>query len=151
MNCKFLHGQIIKEACVTPEQQTLVQTSFAKLAPIADTAAGLFYEELFQRDPALRSLFKPDMAEQRRKLMAMLGTAVAHVGDWGTISAAVVALGQRHVGYGVKPADYDTVGAALMATLAKGLGDEFTPQVRDAWAACIAKVAAEMLGTATPW
>jgi nitric oxide dioxygenase len=135
---------------VTPDQQTLVQTSFAKLAPIADTAAGLFYDELFQRDPALHSLFKPDMAEQRRKLMAMLATAVAHVGDWGTISAAVAALGQRHVAYGVKPADYETVGAALMATLAKGLGEDFTPPVRDAWAACIAKVAGEMLSAATP-
>jgi hemoglobin-like flavoprotein len=133
---------------VTPEQQTLVQTSFAKVAPIADAAASLFYDELFQRDPKLRSLFKQDMAEQRRKLMAMLATAVAHVGDWTKISAAVRALGQRHVTYGVKPADYETVGAALLATLEKGLGDDFTPDVRDAWAACIATVAGEMLGAA---
>ncbi len=135
---------------MTPKQQTLVQSSFAKVAPIADEAASLFYEELFQRDPTLRALFKQDMVEQRRKLMAMLATAVAHIGDWSTISAAVEALGRRHVGYGVKPADYETVGAALMATLEKGLGPDFTPEVRDAWAACIAKVAGEMLGTATP-
>jgi hemoglobin-like flavoprotein len=133
---------------MTPEQETLVQTSFAKLAPIADAAATLFYEDLFRRDPALRSLFKADMAEQRRKLMAMLATAVAHVHDWDKISAQVAALGRRHVAYGVKPADYDTVGAALMATLETGLGDEFTENVRDAWAACIAKVAGEMLGGA---
>jgi len=132
---------------MTPEQATLVQTSFAKVALIADAAASLFYEELFRRDPALRSLFKTDMAEQRRKLMAMLATAVAHVDDWDRISAAVAALGRRHVTYGVKPADYGTVGAALMATLEKGLGDEFTPNVRDAWDACIAKVAGEMLGS----
>jgi hemoglobin-like flavoprotein len=138
------------EAYMTPKQQTLVQSSFAKVAPIADEAASLFYEELFQRDPTLRALFKQDMVEQRRKLMAMLATAVAHIGDWSTISAAVEALGRRHVGYGVKPADYETVGAALMATLEKGLGPDFTPEVRDAWAACIAKVAGEMLGTATP-
>jgi len=136
------------EGFVTPEQQTLVQTSFAKVAPIADTAASLFYDELFQRDPRLRALFNPDMAEQRRKLMAMLATAVAHVGDWTKISAAVQALGRRHVTYGVKPADYETVGAALMATLEKGLGDDFNPEVRDAWAACIALVAGEMLGAA---
>jgi nitric oxide dioxygenase len=135
---------------MTPAQQTLVQTSFAKVAPIADTAASLFYEELFQRDPALRVLFKQDMAEQRRKLMAMLATAVAHIGDWSTISAAVRALGRRHVSYGVKAADYETVGAALMATLEKGLGDNFTPEIREAWAACIAKVAGEMLSTVMP-
>jgi nitric oxide dioxygenase len=133
---------------MTPAQQTLVQTSFAKVAPIADLAATIFYEELFDRDPHLRSLFKQDMTEQRQKLMAMLATAVAHVGDWATISGAVRALGKRHVGYGVSPADYNTVGEALIATLEKGLGSEFTPEVRDAWAACIAVVAGEMLAAA---
>ncbi len=130
---------------MTPAQQNLVQTSFAKVAPIADVAATLFYEDLFARDPNLRALFKEDMTAQRQKLMAMLATAVAHVGDWDKISAAVRALGKRHAGYGVAPSDYNTVGAALMATLEKGLGAEFTPEIRDAWAACIAHVAGEML------
>jgi hemoglobin-like flavoprotein len=130
---------------MTPEQQTLVRNSFAKVAPIADTAAALFYDELFERDPALRSLFKPDMTEQRQKLMAMLATAVANLGEWEKISAAVKALGRRHVSYGVKPADYQTVGAALIATLEKGLGADFTPEVRAAWLACISTVAGEML------
>ena len=130
---------------MTPEQQSLVKRSFAKVAPIADDAAKLFYDELFHRAPALRSLFKPDMTEQRQKLMAMLGTAVANLGEWQKISAAVQALGRRHVGYGVKAIDYQTVGAALIATLEKGLGEHFTPTVRDAWLACIQKVAGEML------
>jgi len=130
---------------MTPEQQMLVQDSFAKVVPIADAAAVLFYDELFQRDPALRSLFKPDMTEQRQKLIAMLATAVANLGEWDKITAAVQALGRRHVGYGVKPSDYLTVGAALIATLEKGLGEDFTPAVRDAWFACIDKVAREML------
>jgi len=133
---------------MNPAQQTLVQTSFAKVAPIADLASAIFYEELFERDPKLRALFKEDMTEQRQKLMAMLATAVAHVGNWAAISGAVRALGKRHAGYGVAPADYDTVGAALLATLEKGLGNAFTPEVRDAWAACIALVAGEMLDAA---
>jgi hemoglobin-like flavoprotein len=131
---------------MTPAQQVLVQTSFAKVVPIADVAATLFYEDLFQRDPGLRALFKRDMTEQRQKLMAMLGTAVANLGNWGKIAPAVQALGQRHAAYGVKPADYDTVGKALIATLEKGLGDAFTPEVRDAWLACYSVVAAEMTG-----
>jgi hemoglobin-like flavoprotein len=131
---------------MTSAQQVLVQTSFAKVVPIADVAATLFYEDLFQRDPGLRALFKRDMTEQRQKLMAMLGTAVANLGNWGKIAPAVQALGQRHAAYGVKPADYDTVGKALIATLEKGLGDAFTPEVRDAWLACYSVVAAEMTG-----
>lgn len=130
---------------MTPEQQILVQTSFAKVAPIADFAASLFYEDLFQRNPRLRSLFKEDMTEQRQKLMSMLGTAVANLRQWEKIQAAVQALGRRHVGYGVEARDYETVGAALIATLEKGLGADFTPQVRDAWLACYAAISSVML------
>ncbi len=130
---------------MTPSQQLLVRDSFAKVAPIADTAAMMFYDELFERDPQLRHLFKNDMAEQRKKLMQMLAVAVEHLNDWDSISNAVRALGKRHRGYGVSPVDYDTVGAALITTLERGLGPEFTPEVREAWLACISAIAAEML------
>jgi hemoglobin-like flavoprotein len=133
------------EIAMTPEQQVLVQTSFAKVASISDTAATLFYDDLFQRNPRLRALFKDDMTEQRQKLMIMLGTAVANLRQWDKIAATVQALGKRHVAYGVVPADYDTVGAALIATLDKGLGDDFTPDVRDAWITCYAAIVGEML------
>ena len=130
---------------MTPEQQVIVQTSFAKVAPIADLAATIFYDDLFARDPRLRALFKEDMTDQRQKLMSMLGTAVANLRHWEKIAPAVQALGRRHVEYGVAPADYDTVGAALIATLGKGLGDDFTPEVREAWIACYMAIVAEMM------
>jgi hemoglobin-like flavoprotein len=133
---------------MTPAQQTLVQASFAKVVPIADTAATLFYDDLFRRDPRLRALFRADMTEQRQKLMSMIGTAVANLGNWASIAPAVAALGQRHAAYGVTAVDYDTVGKALISTLEKGLGPAFTPDVREAWLACYAAVAAEMMGGA---
>ncbi len=130
---------------MTPSQQLLVRNSFAQVEPIADTAAMMFYDELFERDPSLRHLFTNDMVEQRKKLMQMLAVAVEHLNDWETISNAVRALGRRHRGYGVSPGDYETVGAALIAALERGLGPDFTPDVREAWLACIAAIAAEML------
>jgi len=130
---------------MTPAQDALVRTSFAKIVPFADTAATIFYDELFALDPPLRRLFKDDMTEQRQKLMQMLSIAVAHLGDLGAIAPAVRALGQRHIGYGVTPTDYQTVGTALITTLEKGLGDDFTPDVRAAWEACIAAIATQML------
>jgi nitric oxide dioxygenase len=130
---------------MTPEQTKLVQESFAKVTPIADQAAILFYDDLFERDPTLRPLFKGDMPEQRRKLMAMLATVVANLTAWDTIAPAVEALGQRHATYGVRAEHYATVGAALLATLEKGLGAGFTPEVRDAWIACYNQVSAGML------
>jgi hemoglobin-like flavoprotein len=129
---------------MTPEQQTLVRGSFAKVAPIAAQAAAMFYDRLFALDPALRPLFKGDMTEQGQKLMAMIGTAVANLHRLGDIVPAVRDLGRRHGGYGVKDADYDTVAGALLWTLEQRLGADFTPATRDAWVACYGVLAGEM-------
>ena len=118
---------------MTPDQRALVRTSFAKVEPIASQAAGLFYDRLFELDPGVRPMFKGDMAEQGRKLMAMLGTAVANLDKIETLLPTVRDLGRRHRNYGVQPAQYDTVAAALLWTLERGLGDAFTPAVKTAW------------------
>ncbi|MBI1422730.1 MAG: hemin receptor [Gammaproteobacteria bacterium] len=118
---------------MTPEQAVLVKNSWAMVMPIADKAAALFYGKLFELDPALKSLFKGDMAEQGRKLMVMINTAVNGLDRLEAIVPAVEQLGERHVAYGVKNKDYDTVGAALLWTLQAGLGDAFTPEVKAAW------------------
>lgn len=118
---------------MTPEQVELVKTSWAKVMPISETAAEIFYGKLFELDPELKSLFKGDMKDQGRKLMAMINTAVSGLDDLEAIVPAVQDLGKRHVGYGVKDKDYDTVGTALITTLAIGLDDYFTDEVKDAW------------------
>ena len=96
-------------------------------------AATMFYDRLFVLDPSLRPLFKGDMAEQGKKLMAMIGTAVAKLDKLETIVPAVRDLGRRHATYGVLPWHYDTVGAALIWTPRQGLGETFTPPVEAAW------------------
>src|SRR5215212_4401557 len=116
------------------EQIKLVHESFEKVVPIADAAAALFYGRLFDLDPALESLFKGDMAEQGRKLMQMIGVAVTSLDRLELVLPAVRSLGARHARYGVREKDYDTVGRALIWTLKKGLGDDFTPEAEAAWA-----------------
>jgi hemoglobin-like flavoprotein len=118
---------------MTPVQIEAVKESWSKVVPIADQAAVIFYERLFTLDPSLRALFKPDMTEQRKLLMTMLGTAVGGLDCFDRIVPAVQALGQRHKGYGVTEANFATVGQALLWTLEQGLGDAFTPDVREAW------------------
>jgi hemoglobin-like flavoprotein len=115
------------------EQKVLVQESFAKVLPISETAADLFYNRLFELDPSLRPLFKGDMKDQGRKLMDMINVAVKGLDDLDKIVPAVQALGERHGGYGVKDKDYDTVATALLWTLEQGLGNDFTPEVKAAW------------------
>lgn len=118
---------------MTPEQKMLVKESFAKVKPIADQAAVLFYDRLFVLDPSLRPLFKADMAEQRGKLMDTLAVAVANLDRLDDIVPAVQALGRRHARYQVPSGSYETVGNALIWTLEQGLGADFTPDTREAW------------------
>ena len=118
---------------MTPTQIELVKTSWEKVKPISEQAAELFYGRLFELDPSLRPLFKGDMKEQGRKLMATLGLAVSSLGKLETILPAVQELGRRHVKYGVPDESYATVAQALLWTLEQGLGDAFTDDHREAW------------------
>jgi hemoglobin-like flavoprotein len=129
---------------MTPVQIEAVKESWSKVVPIADQAAVLFYQRLFTLDPSLRALFKADMTEQRKLLMTMLGTAVGGLDRLDTIVPAVQALGRRHNEYGVTNAHYAAVGQALLWTLEQGLGDAFTPDVREAWAAAFGLVSGTM-------
>lgn len=126
-------------------QISLVKESWAKVAPIAPTAATLFYDRLFSVAPGVRPLFPEDMAEQKVKLMDMLGTVVDSLDDLGALVPAVKGLGERHTRYGAEPAHYDAVGDCLLWTLGQGLGDDFTPQVREAWATAYGTLASVMI------
>ena len=133
---------------MTPEQKNIVQKTFADVAPIADAAAKLFYTKLFELDPELKSLFKGDMEEQGRKLMTIIGTAVNGLDKLDELVPVVEDLGKRHVGYGVKDADYNTVGTALIWTLKQGLDNKFTPEVEEAWTVVYTLLASTMKSAA---
>jgi hemoglobin-like flavoprotein len=133
---------------MTPEQIVLIQTSFAQVLPIADAAAALFYQRLFELDPSLRPLFNGDMAEQGRKLMTMLKLVVNGLTRLDTLIPAVQALGRRHAGYGVAHEHYETVGDALLWTLHQGLGEHFTPSAASAWSTAYALLADVMKAAA---
>jgi hemoglobin-like flavoprotein len=135
---------------MTPQQIAAVRASFALVEPIADQAAALFYANLFDADPSLRSLFRGDMREQGKRLLQMIGAAVRLLDHPSRLLPTLHALGARHSGYGVRDAHYATVGAALQRTLEQGLGDAFTPVVREAWTAMYELVAREMQRAAQP-
>ena len=118
---------------MTPDQIAAIQGSFAKVVPISEQAAMLFYGRLFEIAPAVKPLFRGDLTEQSRKLMATLGVVVNGLADLESVLPAASALAKRHVDYGVKAADYAPVGAALLWTLERGLGEQWTPQLAAAW------------------
>jgi len=133
---------------MTPDQVSLVQDSFAKVAPISEQAAVLFYDRLFEVAPAVKPMFPTDMTEQRKKLMATLAVVVNGLGNLQSILPAASALAIRHVGYGAKAEHYPVVGATLLWTLEKGLGEAWTPDVAAAWAAAYGTLSGFMISKA---
>ena len=133
---------------MTPDQVKAIQDSFTKVVPIAEQAAALFYGRLFEIAPEVKPLFRGDMTEQGRKLMATLGVVVNGLGNLESILPAASALAKRHVDYGVKAGDYAPVGAALLWTLEQGLGNNWTPELAAAWSAAYTVLSDYMIGEA---
>ena len=133
---------------MTPKQVELVQQSFAKVIPISEQASVLFYDRLFEIAPQVRAMFPDDMTEQRRKLMMMLAAVVNGLSDLPSILPAASALAKRHTGYGAVAAHYPVVGAALLWTLEKGLGDAWTPEVAEAWTTAYGTLSGYMISEA---
>jgi len=134
---------------MTPRQVELIRTSWTAVEPIADVAATLFYDRLFEGDPAIRRMFRStDMAAQKKNLMQTLTVVVKSLDRLEQLVPAVQALGRRHGGYGVRPEHYDRVGEALLWTLGQGLGNAFTPELRDAWAEAYSTLATVMIDAA---
>jgi hemoglobin-like flavoprotein len=129
---------------MTPAQLDAIRETFALIALQPDDAARAFYKRLFELDPSLRPLFRPDLEEQGHELMQMLGAAVRLLDNPTALIPVLENLGRRHSGYGVRDEHYDTVGEALLSTLSAALGELFTPAVREAWASLYGLVATTM-------
>jgi hemoglobin-like flavoprotein len=129
---------------VNSAQQELVRVTFSKLAVMPEVAGALFYERLFAANPNFRPMFRDDMRIQGMKLMTMLAVVVYNLHQPGEVLPAIRDLGVRHVGYGVKAADYDALKEALIWTLEQALGEDCTPAIQSAWAVCYDEIAYEM-------
>ena len=127
---------------MSPEQKALVRDTWRKVAPMADAAAQLFYDRLFEIDATTRPLFNAtNLAEQRRKLIQALTMVVQGLDHLEALVPTLTDLGRRHAQYGVTDDHYDTVGAALLWTLEQGLGSEWSLEVKAAWSGAYALLA----------
>lgn len=129
---------------------TLVQESWKKVTEIAPHTGELFYQNLFTADPSLKSLFKGDMDKQGKKLINMFNVAVVMLNNMETLTPILQGLAQNHVYYGVQDEHYQTVEVALLKTLEQGLGEDFTPDVIDAWSEVYGFMAEVMIAAEQP-
>ncbi len=107
-----------------------IRETFRYVAEAGDRAVGFFYGQLFLRQPHLRQLFPPAMDEQRDRLFRSLGRIVESLSTPDEMAAYLSQLGRDHRKYRVEPEMYETVGAALLATLRAFARDAFTSEAR---------------------
>jgi len=130
---------------ITPAQIDLVQQSAAAVDPVLEPFAVAFYDRLFREHPAVRPMFPTDPEVQATKLAGELRRIVGALLAPERFAKQVRSLGARHQAYGAQPAHYAAVGSVLLATFADQLGDAFTPELHDAWAAAYGTIAALMI------
>jgi nitric oxide dioxygenase len=118
---------------MTPDEMKLVRLSLVRVMAIKSEAGRIFYDRLFAIAPDVKPMFKGDIGAQAAKLMATLAVAIGMLDKPELIDGMLAGLAKRHVAYGVRDEHYDKVREALLWTLERGLGADFTPQVKAAW------------------
>ncbi len=125
-----------------------IRQTFASVAAAGDDAAAYFYASLFVRRPELRELFPPAMDEQRDRLFRALAQIVESLSSPEELAGYLTQLGRDHRKYSVEPSMYEAVGAALVATLRRFAGDDFTPAAEEAWVQTYTAASALMIRAA---
>lgn len=127
-------------------QVELLESSFEKVKPKANEFAESFYENLFTDYPAAKPLFvHTDVKEQSKKLLASLVFVVENLKNPGALTEALKGLGANHVKYGALPEHYPLVGNTLLKTFGQFLGDDWTPDVQEAWVGAYGVITEVML------
>jgi hemoglobin-like flavoprotein len=134
---------------MTEHEILLIKKSWNVFRQIDPLVVGdAFYSKLFFDRPELRRMFPREMDKQYMKLIDMLNTIVLRLDRLDELTEEIVAMAQRHEGYGVKPEHFEPVGEALLWTLKAGLGSEWNEKLKEAWIKCYAILSKAMINAA---
>ena len=124
----------------------LLEQSFEQVKPNADAFVASFYDTLFSDYPAAKPLFAhTNMANQKKMLLNSLVFTVENLRQPESLATVLKGLGSRHVQYGALPEHYPLVGMTLLKTFEVYLGEQWTPEVKQAWVDAYAAITALML------
>jgi hemoglobin-like flavoprotein len=134
---------------MTSHQINLIRLSWAKVGAIDPLVVGdLFYGKIFEIAPGAREMFNKPIAEQSKKVFAMLSYVISKLDRLEDVIGEIAKLARRHATYGVKEEHYAVVGNALLWTLEKGLGEDWNEDLKEAWADCYSTLATAMINAA---
>lgn len=130
---------------MTAKEIEIVKKSWRKLQGINPELLGdVFYTKLFLLNPSLERMFKTPKEIQSKKLIDMFHSIVLNLENLDGLSDEIEKMGNSHKGYGAKPKHYDSVGNALIWTLANALQKDWNDDVEKAWITCYTILAEKM-------
>ncbi|XP_031553222.1 neuroglobin-like isoform X2 [Actinia tenebrosa] len=138
----FSFGSISEpETKLDPASIKLIRESWSEVEKGDLQETGLVvFRRLFEIAPYLRDLFPfgynpdgKDLKAHALGVMSTVGVAVRGLDDLESLKPKLVELGALHKGFEITDKEFKHVGEAIIWTLDKGLGDQFTPEVKAAW------------------
>jgi hemoglobin-like flavoprotein len=138
-----------------PKQVDALKKSFVKIETVGQQAGHYFYNTLFEKNPAFKPMFTNNMDLQVEKFLSTLKLIVHSFevdgkGEYrltDDLKVPLINLGKKHQQLGVTSEMFQPVAEALLASLEKFLGNEFTPERRKAWTEAYWEIAEAMKST----
>jgi hemoglobin-like flavoprotein len=108
----------------------------------------LLFPRLFDLEPEAKVIFgfdknmdvsselakSPRFIKHAKYFIQMIDKALGMLGpDIELLTEILLDLGAKHVGYGVKPEYFPSMGRALIFSVKEQLGDKFSEEMKDAW------------------
>jgi len=119
---------------MTPQQITLVKNSWRSFRQVEPNTVGdVFYTHLMHKNPSLKSIFKYSLERRSKLLFDFLSTIITRLDKINDLEDDIRLVAATYAGYGILPQHYEMIRTALLWTLEKGLENDWTPDVADAW------------------
>ena len=98
-----------------------------------------------ERYPQAKPMFAHTSSARQEKMLAeALVAVIDHLEDAAWFETTMMALGERHAGYGVTDVMYAWVGDALLATLAEAAGEAWSDELDRQWTLAYQAIAGTM-------
>lgn len=130
---------------VDPAVHQRLEASLGLLRDKGPRVVETFYSRLFERYPAVRPLFRSDMASQQSKLLGSLVMVVEHLRDPERVTAVLRELGRKHEAFGALPEHYPIVRSLLLESMAAELGTAWNDQLEAEWSQALSLVSQIMI------
>ena len=123
----------------------LLRESFELVIEREPNLTHRFYGILFSRYPQVQPLFGRNSREQQAKMLAeALVAVIDRLEDASWLEEKLMAMGAKHVDYGVTDVMYTWVAESLIAAMAEVAAADWSPAHQQAWTDALGAIASLM-------